>query len=299
MVDGGPARGTSSLAPLAVDVGVPLASYYLLHAGFGLPLAESLAASSVVPAVRTAGGVLRNRRLNALAATMLAANLTGAGISLVTGDPRVMLAKALAVTFVIATATMISVALRRPLASAVLKPIVTKDSAANIAAWDRLSAGCPRFQRMEMLFSAIWGVTLLAECTARLIGALTLPVSIAAGLSGFLQVSSVGMAFVVAWLVAAQPIGEMIAGSDGVHEPGQRASDVMNAVIPVVDEPGRPGGLGDNVEHDEEHDPEHDDPPQHPITSTGHGKPGSAATASTLGWNPDRPAAAGVTEINP
>jgi hypothetical protein len=73
----------------------------------------------------------------------------------------------------------------------------------------------------------------------------------------------------------------------------------MNAVIPVVDEAGRPGGLGDNVEHDEEHYPEHDDPPQHPITSTGHGRPGCAAAASTLGWNPDRPAAAGGAEINP
>jgi hypothetical protein len=210
MVDGGPARGTSPLAPLAVDVGVPLASYYLLHAGFGLPPAESLAASSVVPGVRTVSGVLRNRGLNALAATMLAANLTGAGISLITGDPPVMLAKDSAVTFVIAIATLISAGFRRPVASAVLKPIMTENSAARIAAWDRLSAGCPRFRRMEMLFSAIWGVTLLAECTARLIGAFTLPVSVVAGLSGFAQVSAVGVAFIVAGLVAAQPIGEMI-----------------------------------------------------------------------------------------
>jgi hypothetical protein len=219
MVDGGPARGTSPLASLVVDVGVPLASYYLLHAGFGLPLAESLTASSVVPAIRTASAVLRNRRLNALAAVMLAATLTGAGASLVTGDPRVMLAKDSAVTLVIAIATLISVGFRRPLGSAVLKPIMTEDSAARIAAWERLSAGCPRFRRMEMLFSAIWGVTLLAECTARLIGAVTLPVSIAAGLSGFLQVSAVGVAFLGAWLVAAQPIGEMI-GADVRRQAG-------------------------------------------------------------------------------
>lgn len=318
MADGVPARGTSALMPLLVDVGLPLASYYVLRAGFGLPPAESLTASSVLPAARTAGGLVTRRRLNALAAVMLAANLTGAGVSLVTGGPRVMLAKDPAVTCVIAIAILISVGFRRPLGSAVLEPVMTEDSAAKIAAWDRLSAGCPRFRRMEMLFSTIWGVTLLAGCAARLIAAFTLPVPAAAQLSGFLAASAAGVAFLVAGLVAGQPIGDMIGadagpeqavparglphgppGSDGVHEPGQRAGDVMHAVVPVMNEAARPRGLGDDVEHDEEHYPEHDEPPQHPITSTGHGRRGGAAAASTQGWNLHRPAGAGVAEINP
>lgn len=75
-----------SLAPLVVDVAVPLVSYYVLKAA-GLGTFGALAWSSVVPAVRTVWGVARERRLNALAALMVAVNAVGLLLSLVAGDP--------------------------------------------------------------------------------------------------------------------------------------------------------------------------------------------------------------------
>ena len=60
-----------SLVPLVVDVGVPVGSYYLLHAGLGLSLWLSLALSSVVPAVRSVTGLVARRELNVLALLML------------------------------------------------------------------------------------------------------------------------------------------------------------------------------------------------------------------------------------
>jgi hypothetical protein len=44
---------------------------------------------------------------------------------------------------------------------------------------------------MEMLFSVIWGVALLAECVARLVGAFTLPVSTMVWLSTVFTMSAI------------------------------------------------------------------------------------------------------------
>ena len=46
-----------ALRPLAVDVATPIATYYLLTGVFGVPLVTALAASSVLPILRTVSGV--------------------------------------------------------------------------------------------------------------------------------------------------------------------------------------------------------------------------------------------------
>jgi len=198
----------------SLDVGVPLGSYYLLHSAFGVSVVAALAWSSVVPAARTIYGLIRDRKLNALAALMLVVNVVGIGVSLATGDPRLMIAKESGVSSVIALAILISVALRRPLMSAGLKPYMTKGSPQKIAAWDRLSAGSPRFRRMEGLFSAIWGVALLAECVARLIGAFTLPVTTMAWLGTVLTLGGIGVAIMAGGL-AAGPMLHMLESELG------------------------------------------------------------------------------------
>jgi hypothetical protein len=207
-----PGRGTgmaAALRPLAIDVGVPLGSYYLLHGAFGLSIWLSLALSSVGPAARAVAGLAAARRLNLLAALMLAVNLAGIAVSLLTGDPRAMIAKDSIVSSVIAIAILASVAARRPLMSAGLQPFLTKGKPERTAAWDRLSACSVRFRRLEMLFSAIWGVLLLAECAARLVGAYTLPVTTMVWLSTVLTLGAVGLAIMISG-AAARPIEKMV-----------------------------------------------------------------------------------------
>ncbi|MFB7758500.1 VC0807 family protein, partial [Streptomyces sp. NPDC056121] len=82
-----------SLKPLIVDVVVPMASYYVLSKAFGMSTLAALGWSSVLPALRTVWGVLRDRRLNVLAGVILVVNMVGLLLSTVTGDPRLMLAK--------------------------------------------------------------------------------------------------------------------------------------------------------------------------------------------------------------
>ena len=211
--DPGPADRRRDLAaalrPLMLDVGIPVGTYYLMRDAFGLSLWLSLALSSIGPAVRSVAGLVQERKLNLLAVLILAVNLAGIGISFLSGDPRAMIAKDSIVSSVIAFAILGSVVLRRPLMSTGLKPFMTRGEPRRTAAWDRLSAASPRFRRLELAFSTIWGLALLAECAARLVGAYTLPVTTMVWLGTVITLGAIGVAIVVGG-AAAGPIQQMI-----------------------------------------------------------------------------------------
>jgi hypothetical protein len=105
--------------------------------------------------------------------------------------------------------------------SAGLKPFLTKGAADRTAAWDRLAASSARFRRLELLFSAVWGVALLAECAARLAGAYTLPVSTMVWLGTVFTLGAIGLAMMVSG-VAARPMERMIRRAVAVDPEGAR-----------------------------------------------------------------------------
>ena len=199
----------AALRPLMLDVGIPVGTYYLLRDAFGVSLWLSLALSSTGPAVRAIAGLVAERTLNLLAMLMLAVTLAGIAVSFLTGDPRAMIAKDSIISSVIAFAILGSVVLRRPLMSAGLKPFMTRGEPRRTAAWDRLSTASPRFRRLELLFSTVWGLTALVECAARLAGAYTLPVTTMVWLGTVLTLSAIAVA-IVAGGAAAGPIQKMI-----------------------------------------------------------------------------------------
>jgi hypothetical protein len=207
-----PAAGT--LRPLLIDVALPVGGYYLLHDGLGLSLWLSLALSGIVPAARTVVAAVAARELNVLALLMVVVGVAGIAVSFATGDPRLMIAKESVISSVIGVAIMVSVALRRPLMSAGLRPFLIRGCAARAAAWDRLAACSRRFRRLELLFSAIWGLALLAECAARLVGAFTLPVPTMVWLSTVLTAGAIGVAVIVGG-IAAGPLRKMIDAEAG------------------------------------------------------------------------------------
>jgi hypothetical protein len=216
-----PGGQRAALRGLAIDVGAPLGTYYLLHSALGLSLWLALAFSSIGPAIRAVTGLRSPGGANLLAMLMLAVNVAGIAVSFLTGDPRAMIAKDSIVSSVIAIAILASVAARRPLMSAGLKPFLTRGAADRTAAWDRLAASSARFRRLELLFSAVWGVALLAECAARLAGAYTLPVSTMVWLGTVFTLGAIGLAMTVSG-VAVRPMERMIRAAVAVDPEGAR-----------------------------------------------------------------------------
>ncbi|MGW7268509.1 VC0807 family protein [Streptomyces sp. NPDC054842] len=207
-----PARASvrRGFLPLVVDVAVPLASFYLLRDGLGFGTVAALGWSSVLPAVRTVWGAVRDRRLNGLAALILAVNVAGLVLGSVAGDPRLMLAKDSAVSSVVGIGILVSVLLGRPMMTAAMAPFLIKGDAARGAAWERLLGGSERFRRAERTFSVVWGVVLLGECVARVVGAYTLPVDTMVWLGTVVMTASMVLAFLVSGALAVVPMKMML-----------------------------------------------------------------------------------------
>ena len=199
-----------NFAPLLMDVAVPIGSYYLLKSGFGMGTVAALGWSSVVPAVRTVWGVVAERTINAFAALILFANVVGLSLSLVAGDPRLMLAKDSGVSSAIGIGVLVSVAMGRPMMTAGMKPFLVKGDAEREAAFERLLSGSVAFQRAERRFSLVWGVMLLAECVARVVGAYTLPVDTMVWLGTVVMIGTMAVTAVVSGGLAVGPMAEMI-----------------------------------------------------------------------------------------
>ncbi|NUR62607.1 MAG: hypothetical protein HOV87_28715 [Catenulispora sp.] len=204
-----PGSVKQTLAPLAIDIALPLGGYYLLHAGFGVGTAAALAITSVVPAVRSVIGFVVKREANTLATLMLTVNLVAIALTFVSGDARLMIAKDSAVSSVIALGILWSVRAGKPAMTAGLKPFVTKGNAQRIAAWDALKEDAA-FRAKENLYSLIWGGALLTECLARLVGAFTLAPSTMAWLGTVLLVAAIGGACVLGG-AAVEPLEKLIA----------------------------------------------------------------------------------------
>jgi intracellular septation protein A len=199
----------SALKPLLIDVAVPLVTYYALRDGAGLSPWLSLALSTVVPVIRSVASLARQRRVNLLAALMVAVNVAGIGVSLWAGDPRLMIAKDAVISSVIGFALLISAGLGRPLMSAGLEPFVTRGHAGRAAAWQRLRSRSARFRRLEVRFTVIWGLSLLADCVVRVWGAFTLPVATMVWLGTVIVLGAVVVG-TVAGIAASAPITKLV-----------------------------------------------------------------------------------------
>ncbi|MFG2816282.1 VC0807 family protein [Streptomyces sp. NPDC048410] len=208
--------------PLLIDVALPLGSYYVFKEAFGMSTFAALAWSSVGPALRTLWSLVRERSANGLALLILTVNVVGLALSFVSGDPRLMLAKDGAVSSTVALGILVSVALGRPMMTEGMKPFLVKGDAARAGAWQRLTsgsaAGSADFRRRERAFSLVWGVALLLECVARVVGAYTVPVDTMVWLGGVLMVVVMLVTFVVSGAVAAGPM-ERILGEEAALRP--------------------------------------------------------------------------------
>jgi hypothetical protein len=213
----------ATLLPLALDIAIPLAIYYGLHAGFGVSLVASLAASSVLPAVRSVVEFARHRKLEGLAALMLAVNVASLVVNVTTGDARLMMAKDSVVSSVVGFGILVSVWRGAPVMSAGMKPFVTRGNPEKIKAWDRLAETSARFRSLEKRYSLIWAVALLADCAARIVGAYSLPVTTMVWLSTVMITSAIVAAVIISGGAAVNPIEELLKREAGQQPAAKEA----------------------------------------------------------------------------
>ena len=184
-----------SLRGMAFDVVAPVGLYYGLRAaGVGVWLA--LVAGAAAPALSSLIGLVTRRRTDGLGLSVMALLLLSAGVSLLAGSPRVLLARDGLLTGTWAIWFFLSLRARRPVTFAFSRPLLEGRRVFDPAtrswvppgpdSWDALWEKEPRFRHIWRVVTVIWGVALLADAVIRLLMAWTLPVGVVPGLGGAL-----------------------------------------------------------------------------------------------------------------
>jgi hypothetical protein len=185
------------LLPMMWDVGLPTAAYYTARA-FGSAPCVSLLAGTAVAGARVCFVAAGSRRLDAIAAFLLAVFGIGLALSFLTGDARFLLAKDSVPT---ATAGLIflgSCLAGRPLAYAWGRRIMARTPALQ-RRWSDMWSTEAAFRRVCYVVSLAWGFGLLLEACVRLPLIYAIPIDVMAGLSSAL--SFVTVSLLAAWTV--------------------------------------------------------------------------------------------------
>ncbi|MEO6081908.1 MAG: VC0807 family protein [Umezawaea sp.] len=184
---------------LLADLIVPVATYYLLRVA-GINTLLALVLSSMPTAVLLVYQSVRHRRIGILGTFVLLLIAASVAVSLVTGSPRFLMAKAGWFTAAIGVVFLSTLLLARPLAFTLARGMLRQSPMAatfNTDAWDEMWEREPAFRRVWRACTTLWGVGLLSDAAARVIMAYTLPVDAVPALGTALW----GLTFVVLQLI--------------------------------------------------------------------------------------------------
>lgn len=163
--------------PLVVlDFLVPMVLFYLLRAA-GVSPYLSLLAGALASLASAMVSLLRNRRLNEVAAFMTTVLVLSTALALVAGSPRFLLAKDAWVTGAVGVWFIASCWARRPLAY-VFARAVGEGRFGWPPDWEARWDRAPRFRRMWRVASVLWGVGTLLDAVLRWVMAYTLPIDV-------------------------------------------------------------------------------------------------------------------------
>lgn len=174
-----PRQWVNALLPTVFDLAVPTLLFYVLReAGVGQWWSLVLAG---VPAVGRIGwGIVRQRQLNGVALFTLSMMVLGNVISLLTGDPRLLLAREAWTTAVVGLWMLASLLASRPIIFTGAKLMMPSQKARDD--WEE-SWNHRGFRHVMRVGTVMWAVLLFADTAARIVMAYTLPVDAVPGLN--------------------------------------------------------------------------------------------------------------------
>jgi intracellular septation protein A len=181
-----PAAGTlrTILPTLARDVAVPTGAYYLLHA-LGATDVVALLAGAVTSGAILIAEAVRARKLDVFSGFMLGVFAVGLVTSLVSGDPRFMVAKESFGTLLVGAAFALSALVGKPLIY-----LAARRMQADPAAFEAKFAATPAMRATMTRLSVIWGAGLLTEGVLRLVLAYRLPIATMVWLSTAMMIAT-------------------------------------------------------------------------------------------------------------
>ncbi|MFI5696520.1 VC0807 family protein [Kribbella sp. NPDC051586] len=174
------------LIGLLWDIGLPAVVYYGAHAA-GYDVQTSLIAAGVAALLRVAFVAAVHRRLDAIAAVVGGTFALLLTISLLTNDPRILLAKESVLSGAAGLLLVGSCVLGRPLVFTLARKVTKAPD------WDDRWRTDPSFRKHFTLMTALFGTVLLIDAIVRLVLVYSLPLDTMANLSPVLHVGALGL----------------------------------------------------------------------------------------------------------
>ncbi|WP_369357885.1 VC0807 family protein [Streptomyces sp. cg2] len=167
------------------DVALPLGLYYGLRLA-GVNQWVALVVSSVMPVIQLIRRLATERRVSGTTLFTLSLTVCSAAVTLLTGDPRLLLARESYFTAILGLWMVASVPTRRPFVyTATVKLLPDATAREWEARWD----GSPGFRRTMRVMTGAWSAAFLLDSAARVVMAYTLPVDLVPVLSSALLVA--------------------------------------------------------------------------------------------------------------
>jgi hypothetical protein len=163
-------------AQLLFELVLPLGSYYGLRAA-GASQWLSMVAGGVLLLPWSGYGLVRRRRVEAMAVFTLSLVVAGTLLSLISGSPRVLMIRDSWLTAAIGLWVLGTLLTRRPfIMSASRGIVIAKVGEAGLAQWEARWDAEPTFRHHLRLVTAVWGAVFLLDAVLRVVLAYTIPV---------------------------------------------------------------------------------------------------------------------------
>jgi hypothetical protein len=164
------------LTLFALDFALPVALFYVLRS-FGVSAYLALLAGALASLVSAAVTLVRDRKLNSVAAFMTVILVLSTVVSLLAGSPRFLLARDAWVTGAVGVWFIASIWAPRPLAYHFARAVA--EGRFNWPPdWEVRWERAPRFRRMWRIASLLWGIGTLLDAVLRWVMAYTLPIDL-------------------------------------------------------------------------------------------------------------------------
>ncbi|WP_409466450.1 VC0807 family protein [Amycolatopsis sp. GA6-003] len=195
------------ITTLFLDVGLSVVAYYAANL-LGASAYVSLLIGTIVAGARTVWVAVAQRRLDLFSSFLMLLFGLGLGLSFLTGDPRLLLAKESVTTFCAGVALVGSCVLNRPLAYYAARRFAHSAGGEQQREFEATAHDATLRRRWYQL-SLVWGLGLTADSVLRIVGVYTLPFDTAAACSQALLV--VAFAGLIGWTLltrkrGAQPV---------------------------------------------------------------------------------------------
>lgn len=182
---------------LLPDVALPAAIYFLLRM-LDQSTTVALLAAGGYSACRVGWVAVARHRITVIGLMVSVGVLIGAGLTMITGDARYLMARDSIVSGALGLILLGSLVLRRPVLFPLLKSM-SSDDPAKVARLDQLMTGDPAFRRRLTMITAVWGAGALLESVVRVALVYLLPLDVMPVVSVVLQLVTFGL--LLGWTV--------------------------------------------------------------------------------------------------